>query len=125
MGFWYTYDFNPFPYCPIWVDSGVRLADFPNWITLAASPEEAGEKERAKCAFLSQALKNQSKRGCLSTENLCQEIHNWEANGGNLRSARQRHHHEVLVPLPERANEAGAGHSSSSRMLCKPMSTDK
>lgn len=50
-GFWYTYDFNPFPYCPIWVDSGVRLADFPNWITLAASPEAAGERERAKCVL--------------------------------------------------------------------------
>ena len=58
-GFWYTYDFNPFPYCPIWVDSGVRLADFPNWITLAASPGVAGERERGKCAFLSRTLKNQ------------------------------------------------------------------
>ena len=53
-GFWYTYDFNPFPYCPIWVDSGVRLADFPNWITLAASPEVAGTKESEAFAFLSQ-----------------------------------------------------------------------
>lgn len=33
-----SYDFNPFPYCPIWVDSGERLLDFPNWITWVASP---------------------------------------------------------------------------------------
>lgn len=33
-----TYDFNPFPYWPMWVDSGNRLLDLPNWITCVASP---------------------------------------------------------------------------------------
>lgn len=33
-----TYDFNPFPYWPMWVDSGKRLLDLPNWMTWVASP---------------------------------------------------------------------------------------
>lgn len=33
-----TYDFNPFPYWPMWVDSGNRLLDLPNWMTCVASP---------------------------------------------------------------------------------------